>query len=346
MLDSKDAVRSVDQRNMLAAIEDLPKNLSDGLRRGRLSGLPRFSPKEVMFCGVGGSAIGAELICEWLRGSIQIPCCVSRGYTLPAHIGKDSLVIVASYSGNTEETLSMFEDARKKRAKILTISSGGQLAKISESMSVPFARIPSGSAPRASVGYMFGAMLGSLERSNIIAADKQVEEAVRVMSKASAYCKQSVPTSDNPAKMLAHELLSHLPVIVGYDLSRPVAKRWADQLNENGKSLAFHLELPELNHNSIVGIMKDQRNKGLAFVFLDHSKTDAQTKRRVTATKDMIGRVAPVYSTEAIGLSPLAKMFSLLIIGDYTSAYLGILRNEDPSTNEPIDELKATLSKK
>ncbi len=346
MLDSKDAVRSLDQKNMLAAIEDLPKNLSDGLRRGRLSGLPRFSPKEVVFCGVGGSAIGSELICEWLSSSLEIPCSVHRGYSLPAHVGKDSLVMVASYSGNTEETLSMFEDARKKRAKILAIASGGQLAKMSESMSVPFARIPSGLAPRASIGYMFGAMLGSLERSNIIAADKQVEEAVRIMNKAIAYCKQSVPTTDNPAKMLAHELLTHLPVIVGYDLSRPVAKRWADQLNENGKSLAFSLELPELDHNSIVGIMKDQRSKGLAFVFLDHGKTDAQMKRRVAATKDMIGRVAPVYSTDAIGLSPLAKMFSLLIVGDYTSTYLGVLRNEDPSSNEPIDELKAALSKK
>ncbi|MBN1678441.1 MAG: bifunctional phosphoglucose/phosphomannose isomerase, partial [Candidatus Thermoplasmatota archaeon] len=346
MLDSMEGVGAVDRKNMMSSVERLPKDLSEGLRRGRVSGLPRFSPKEVVFCGVGGSAIGGEMLREWVASSCPVRCAVIRDYSLPAHVGKDSLVIVSSYSGNTEETLSMFEDARRKRAKILAVSSNGQLAKMSESVEIPFVRVPSGLMPRASMGYMFGAMLGALERSGIVSVDKQVEEAIRVMERTRACCKQAVRTPDNPAKMLAHEMYSHLPVVIGYGISKPVAKRWADQLSENGKSLAFSLELPELDHNAIVGLVKDQRSKGLACVFLQHDGAGKQMDRRVVATKEMIARVAPVYSTDAMGLSPLAKMFSLIMMGDYVSVYLSVLRNEDPSANDVIDELKGILSKK
>jgi glucose/mannose-6-phosphate isomerase len=341
-----DAVKTYDRKDMLGAIEQMPKHLSEGLRRGRMSGLPRFDPKEVIVCGMGGSAIGGDLMAEWMSHSSEVPCRVCRSYKLPGHVGKNSLVIVASYSGNTEETLSMFEDARKKRAKVVAISSGGQLAQLADSLSVPFAKINTGLMPRASLGYVFGAMMGVVERSGVASQEKQLEETVRVLGSVNSYCKPSVPTSDNPAKVLAHELLTSVPVIVGYDLSKPVAKRWANQLNENSKSMAFSAEIPEMDHNEIVGWMKDQRSKGYASVFLEHDRRPTPMRRRIDATKEMLGRNAPVYSVDAVGLSPLAIMFSLVVIGDYTSTYLAFLRNEDPSSNEPIDELKAVLSKK
>lgn len=331
---------------MLVAIEQMPKHLSEGLRRGRMSGLPRFAPKEVIVCGMGGSAIGGDLLAEWMSQSSEIPCQVCRTYKLPGHVGRNSLVIVASYSGNTEETISMFEDARKKRAKIVAISSGGQLAQLADSLSVPCARINTGLMPRASLGFVFGAMMGVVERSGFAFQDKQVEETIRVLGSVNSYCKPSVPAGDNPAKVLAHELLTSVPVAVGYGLSKPVAKRWANQLNENSKCMAFSAEIPEMDHNEIVGWMKDPGSKGFAAVFLEHDRRATTMRRRIDATKDMIGRNAPVYSVDAVGLSPLAIMFSLVMIGDYTSTYLGILRNEDPSSNEPIDELKELLSKK
>lgn len=346
MLDSKETVRALDRKNMLGAIEEMPKHLADGLRRGRMSGLPRFTPKEIVVCGMGGSAIGGDLLAEWMTMSSDVPCYVCRSYTVPAHVGKDSLVLVSSYSGNTEESLSMFEDARKKKAKLVAISSGGQLAKMGDSCEIPFARIPTGLMPRASLGYVFGAMMGVLERAGVATPDKQLEEAVRVMGKTIAYCRQSVPTNDNPAKMLAHELFACVPVIIGYGLSRPVAKRWSNQMNENGKVLAFSAELPELDHNEIVGWATDPRSKGFAAVFLEHDRRAGPMRRRIVATKDMIGEEAAVYSVDALGVSPLAKMFSLLLMGDYASVYMGFLRHIDPSSNEPIDELKAVLSKK
>jgi len=346
MLDSEDKLRSLDQKDMLGAIENLPEHLSDGLRRGRVAGLPRFTPRDIVVCGMGGSAIGGHLLAEWLASESEVPCIVCSSYSLPTCVSKDSLVIVASYSGNTEESISMFEEARKRRAKIVTITSGGQLVKMSEAVGVPVAKIPPGMVPRATIGYIFGAMLGILERSGIVSVDKQLEEAVKVMRRTIAYCRQSVQTSDNPAKMLAHELFACVPVVVGYGVSRPVAKRWANQLNENSKVIAHSSELPEMDHNEIVGWMKDARSKNFAPVFLEHETKSRPMNKRIAVTKDMLGRVTHVYSVSALGLSPIAKMFSLIIMGDYVSVYLGLLRNEDPSTNEPIDELKSVLSKK
>ncbi len=346
MLDATDSIKSLDRKDMFGAIEEMPKHLAEGLRRGRMSGLPRFSPRNVFVCGMGGSAIGGDLLAEWLSLSGDVPCTVARSYSVPTEMGKDSLVLIASYSGNTEETLHMFDEARKKRAKIVAISTGGQLAEMSQTYGVPFAKLPSGLMPRASVGYMFGAMLGVLERSGIVSSDRQVEETVRILGKMTSFCKPSVPTSDNPAKVLSHELYTAVPVVIGYGISRPVARRWANQLNENGKSMAFASEIPEMNHNEIVAWMKDPRSRGFASVFLEHDTAGPEMEKRLAATKDMIGKVAPVYTAEAIGVCPMAKMFSLVVLGDFVSAYTGILRNEDPSTNDAIDELKDTLSKK
>ena len=331
---------------MISSLELMPKHFAEGLRRGKMTGPPKFTPKNVFVCGVGGSAIGGDLLCEWMSTQSEVPCSVLRSYSVPPHLGKESLVIVASYSGNTEETLAMLEEVLRRRAKIVVISSGGQLALVSQDHDIPFAKLPTGMMPRASLGFMLGAMLGIVERSGIASADKQFEEAVRVMEGAVASCGPGMATVENPAKRLAHELFGYVPVIVGYGLSRPIAKRWANQINENSKSLAFSSEIPELDHNEIVGWMKDPRSKGFSAVFLDNEHGNRPLGKRVEATKKMVSKVAPMHSVMSMGLSPLAQMMSLVLIGDFVSVYLGVLRKEDPSSNEPIDDLKAVLSKK
>jgi glucose/mannose-6-phosphate isomerase len=346
MLDSKEHIRTFDRKNMLEMLDLVPKHLANGLRTGRRAGPPRFKPSKVVVCGVGGSAIGGDILCEWMSTFSEIPCHVSRSYSIPPSVDKETLVLVASYSGSTEETLSMFDEARKRRAKIVCISSGGQLAQLGETLDIPVAKLPTGMMPRASVGCMLGAMIGIMERAGLIAADKELEEAVRVLGGVVAACKASAPTADNPAKRMAHQLFGTIPVIVGYDISRPIAKRWANQFNENSKTMAFSSQLPELNHNEIVGWMKDSRSKGFSAIFLDHDHASSAMMRRVKATKDMFRRVAQVHSVSADGKGPLAQMLSLMLVGDYVSVYLGLLGSEDPSSNEPIDELKATLSKK
>jgi len=345
-LDSKEKIASLDRQHMLEALANMPEHFSEGLRKGRMSALPRFAPKSIVVCGVGGSAIGGDILCRWLGQASDIPCGVVRSYSVPPSVGRDSLVIVASYSGNTEETISMFESAKRRGAKIVIASSGGTLAQLGERHGLPFVKLPSGMKPRASLGSMVGAMLGVLERSGVRVNDKELEEAVRVLAKVVSESNPSVPTVDNASKRMAHELFGKVPVVVGYGLSAPVAKRWSDQLNENSKSMAFSSELPELDHNGIVGWALDERSQGFAAVFLDHRTADGPMKRRVKATKDMISRRAQVMAAESLGISPLAQMMSLVLFGDYVSVYLGMLRGFDPSSNEPIDELKAVLSKK
>ncbi len=346
MLDQKEDLASVDRKDMLGAIESMPRHLSEGIRRGRGAGLPRFTPSEVIVCGVGGSAIGGDILREWLAATSTIRCEVSRSYSLPAHAGKESLVIVASYSGNTEETLSMFEEAMRRRTKVVTISSGGQLSRAATAEGVPLAKIPSGVQPRASLGYMFGAMVGLLERSGVVSPDKQVEETARVLSEVNSSCKPAVPTVENGAKILAHKLYPSIPLVMGFGLTAPVAKRWANQFNENSKILAFGASLPEFDHNEIVGWMLDPRARGFSCVFLEHGDAKMPMQKRIAATRAMIARVAPVCEAHSLGASPMAKMFSLVMLGDYASTYLGVLRDQDPSSNEPIDELKSVLSKK
>ena len=344
-MDQKNSITLVDKKDMLGAVESMPRQLIEGVRRGRGAGLPKFSPTGVIVCGLGGSAIGGDLLHEWLWSISRLPCEVCRSYSLPAYAGKSSLVIVASYSGNTEETLAMLEDAKKKRTRLLAISSGGQLAKRAAAEGIPLVKIPSGIQPRASLGYMFGAMLGALERSGIVDLGKQVEESAGMLSEVVAGCKPSVRTKDNEAKMLAHRLFQSIPLVIGHGLSAPVAKRWANQFNENSKVLAFAASLPEFDHNEIVGWMQDPRTRVYSSIFLLHEAPDPM-RMRVEATKAMIARVAATCEVHSLGMSAMAKMLSLVLIGDYVSTYLGILRGVDPSSNQPIDELKATLSGK
>ncbi len=346
MLDSVKNIRAIDRKGMASLIEKMPDHLSEGLRRGRRTGLSKFTPKNILICGMGGSAIGGDLLKAWLIDSCAIPCDVIRSYAVPSYISKDSLVITASYSGNTEETLSMLEDARRRRAKIVSISSGGKLAEVSSTSSIPHARIPTGLPPRATIGFMFGAMVGVVERVGAAKPDKQVEESLRVLAKINELCGPAVSTLDNPAKKLAHEMFGRVPVIVGQGVAAPVAKRWANQLNENAKCLAFSSELPEMDHNEIVGYSSDPRGKGFSIVFLDKSANEERMADRIEATIDIVRCHAQVHSVESLGNSPMAKMLSLVMLGDYVSVYTAILNKVDPSTTEPIERLKSILSKK
>jgi glucose/mannose-6-phosphate isomerase len=346
MLDSQEHVKALDRARMLDSLDSMPKHLLDGIRVGRDVGPSRFRPDRVLVCGVGGSAIGGDILCEWMSTLSEVPCHVSRSYSVPSSTGKGTLVLAASYSGNTEETLSMFNESKKRSAKGVVLSSGGKLTVQAAKSDVPVAKLPKGMTPRASVGYLLGAMIGSLERVGLVSEKKQIEEAVRVLEGVVATSRAIVPTADNAAKKMAHQLYGSIPVIVGYDISRPIAKRWANQFNENSKTLSFSSELPELNHNEIVGWMKDSRSKGFSAIFLDHDHASPAMQKRTTATKEMFRRVAQVHDVRAQGKAPLAQMLSLLLFGDYVSVYLGLLGSEDPSSNEPIDELKRILSKK
>lgn len=346
MLDDVKRIASVDKNDMLGCVERMSEHLSEGVRRGRKAGPPKSVADSIVVCGIGGSAIGGDVLRAWLSTECDVRCEVVRGYGLPRHVGPRSLVIVASYSGNTEETVSMFEDARARSSRVATVSSGGKLAEMAESLSLPHVRVPSGMVPRASFGYMFGALLGIIERSGVASPEKQLEEGVRVLAQLNSTCSRSVATQDNPAKRMAHELHGSIPVVIGHGLSAPIAKRWANQMSENAKSMAFSSELPEMDHNELVFWASDPRSQGFSGVFLDHDFSDRRMGRRLEATREMVCGHARTHMVKAAGKSPLAQALSLIATGDYVSVYSAIMRGEDPSTTAPIETLKQILSKK
>jgi len=345
MLDSVERIGTLDSRGMLRMVAGMPDHLAVGYESGLSTGLKDGSVEEVVICGLGGSAIGGDLAAAWVSESSSIPVSVVRSYSTPSHVGSGSLVVAVSYSGDTEETLSMAKDASARGAKLVAVSSGGRLSELAEAEGTPLCRVPPGLVPRATVGYMFGTLSGILERVGAAEAGAQLDETRALLSRMSSDCGPGAKTVDNPAKKLAHSIHGTVPVIVGYGLSRPVATRWANQLNENAKMIAFGGELPEMDHNGIVGWVGDPKSQGFSMVFLDHDLRDPRMGRRVGATKDMVGEHLRVYSSEAAGSSAMAKMFSLICMGDYMSIYAAVLRGEDPSTTAPIDRLKEILSR-
>ncbi len=346
MLDSLDLMEQLDTRDVLDMVAGLPDHLSEGLRLGRATGAESTGFDSVVLCAMGGSAIGGDLVSHWVSETTDIPCRVVRAYHLPSFVGKRTLVIAVSYSGNTEETLSMVEEAVSKGADVTTVSSGGKIEEIAADASAPHCRIPPDLLPRATIGYVVGAITGILQSKKVLEAESDVSDSISVLRKVIADCGPGTDTSSNPAKKLAHELHGTVPVIVGYGLSSPIAKRWANQLNENAKMIAFGSELPEMNHNGIVGWMGDGRSSGFSMVFLDHDTLDERMERRVEATKAMVSGRLRVFSSRSIGASLLGNMFSLVAVGDYVSVYSAFLRKEDPSTTMPIEELKRILSRK
>jgi glucose/mannose-6-phosphate isomerase len=346
MLDSDGHMKKLDSRDMLGMTAALPDHLMEGFRLGSRTSTDRSGFKEVVVCGLGGSAIGGDLACAWLSGSSETPCSVVRSYSLPAHVGADSLVIVVSYSGNTEETLSMTDHVMDMGATMIAISSGGRLQAIAGERDIPHCLMPSGLVPRATIGYVFGSLVGILQSAGVAEGASQVEGLVPVLERVRADCGPGSGTAENPAKRLAHELHKTIPVVIGNGLSVPIARRWANQLNENAKMIAFSDQLPEMNHNGIVGWVGDSLSQGFSMVFLEHDRCDDRMVRRLEATKAMVGGRMRVFSSLAIGDTDLDKMFSLVMMGDYVSLYSAFLKGVDPSTTEPIDELKRIIAKK
>ena len=346
-MDSLGRMRELDPRGVMRTVSQMPDALRDSNRLGRDVEVKRSTYGEVAIVGMGGSAIGGDMISSLVEeAGGSIPCRVARSYSVPKSIDPDSLVVAVSYSGNTEETLSMARDALSRGATVATVSSGGGLRELAEEHSLPHCDVPSGLVPRAALGHLFGAASGVLESAGVLDLSGQMGEALAVLEDVSAHCGPETPTADNPAKKLAHELSGTVPVTIGYGLTAPVARRWANQLNENAKMVAFSTELPEMDHNEIVGWAGDGRAQGFSAVFLDHDSGDARMTRRVEATKQMMRDRLRVYSSAAVGTSPLSRLLSLVMVGDYVSVYSAFLRGEDPSTTEPIERLKAILSEK
>jgi glucose/mannose-6-phosphate isomerase len=350
-LDDLNHFKSIDPRNFIGAIDDLPAQVERAWAlRQTLPALPEawHSFSNIVLTGMGGSAIGGALAQALVAAECPLPITIVRDYTLPVFVGKNTLVIGASHSGNTEETLNACEAALAKGARLLAITRGGQLAALAERHGAPVWRFEHAGQPRAAVGYSLMLTLAALVRLGL-AADKsaEVEEAVRAMQAQQASLRTESPVTHNPAKRLAGQFIDRLGAVFASDLLAPVARRWKGQLSEVSKAAAVFDELPEMDHNSVVGTMfPEALISKFMVLFLRSSHDHPRNRRRSEVTREIY--LTAGFNTDvidAVGQSPLAQVLTALHYGDYVAYYLAMCYGVDPEPVPQIDYLKEQLGK-
>ena len=321
---------TIDQSNMLGVIDDFPNQCKDALSVPK--GITvKGEIDSIVVCGMGGSAIGGDLLKTYLSSS-KLPVVVSRDYTVPEFVDESTLVFAVSYSGNTEETLSSYHDAKKKNAKIIAITTGGELSKIADKV----IKIPAGLQPRAAIGYLFFPMAGILYNSNIVdVKNNDLNEMLALLND-----KESIKTK---AQELSKKIQGKTPIIYSSELLRPVAYRWQTQINENAKYPAFHSAFSEMNHNEINAFSAMDRSRFTAILLKDIND-HPRIKKRMEICRQVMERKVDVHEVEVKGSSLLARMFSTIYLGDYTSYYLAMRERVDPTPVQVIEWLKKQLN--
>jgi len=349
-LDDVKVYAKADPDGMLERIKELPMQCRQAWRSALDMNLPKNYKDidKVVILGMGGSAIGGDLVRSLVQFEAKIPIIVHRDYGLPACVDEKTLLVGSSYSGNTEETLSGFELALKTGAKKLAMTTGGKLQKLTEGKNISVFKIEYKAQPRAALGFSFLPVLGVLQKLGVI-TDKSadVAETVKLLEGMSARLDEKSPVKANPAKQLAQRLYGCLPVVYGAGIAAEAAHRWKTQINENGKAWGFYEVFPELNHNATVGYPLP---KGIIakirVVLLRSPAFNQRIKIRYDVTCELLKQAGVVYEyVDSQGNSPLAQMMSLVMMGDFTSYYLAILNNVDPSPVKVISYLKDQLAK-
>ena len=349
ILDSEETRKRLDRDDMLSRIYDLPRQVEEAWQIAVASSLPpSFAQvQNVVVLGMGGSAIGADLVRTLTAGEMPIPMVVVREYDAPYYVGPNSLVIASSYSGNTEETISAYQQARARGAKLLVVCTGGKLMDMARQAGLPVLEYRYEAQPRAALGYSAILLLGVCQKLGLV-SDKgtDVRETVGVLNAQKEALRAEVPATANPAKMMAHALRGRLPVIYGAGILSEVARRWKGQFNENSKAWAFFEQLPELNHNAVVGFEHPQEMKNRLLVILLQSSLDhPRVQIRQTVTQDLLARAGvSVEVVQARGTSALAQQMSAVYYGDFVSYYLALLYQADPTAIAAIDYLKQQLA--
>ncbi len=338
----------VDTSDMLGKVASLPDQLEEGLELAKKAwkGLEFQGISSLVVAGMGGSAIGGDLLRSYLGGTLSIPLEVCRYYHLPAFVGSTTLVVLSSYSGNTEETLSCFEDALRRSARIVCVSSNGKLIKEAERHGCPFVRIPSGIPPRAALGYSFAPLLALVWALGLCEPEEDaLSETVGVLRRLREdYGKVD---EQNKAFQLANVLKTRFPIIYSSVRIQAVGVRWKGQFSENSKKLAMANVLPEMNHNEIMGWEVEDQSLKPGVILLRLNDEHPQVRKRFDFLKGMLeprGYIIGEYTGE--GLSLLSQMFSLIMLGDFASVYLALLRGVDPTPVGTIERLKVHISKR
>jgi glucose/mannose-6-phosphate isomerase len=347
-LDNLQLIKQIDTQNMLGHIDDLPDQLVKAWELGKNLPLPDYKDfKQIVIAGMGGSAIGGDLLAAYATKFSTTPVTILRDYTLPPW--ENVLVICSSHSGNTEETLSVFEQSVEHGHPILAISTGGKLAEKATQQGVALWTFEDDFQPRAAVGFSFGLLLAAATRLGMFEEAKvsaELSAAVQSMKDQQVDLQPEVPVSVNMAKRLAGQFFQRWVVIYGSGFLAPVARRWKTQINEIPKAQATFEILPEANHNTLQGIHNPENlmAKSVSF-FLRSKHLHPRNQLREKHTRKIMmleGLYTDFY--KANGTSLLEDMWTTLHFGDYLSFYLSVAYQVDPTPVPMLANLKQTLN--
>ena len=346
ILDDMDGMRKIDKSNTVAFYINAASHYKESMENAQKIKLDYPTPENIILAGMGGSAIGGELLKDYTRATAHVPIEISREYRLPAYAGKKSLVILASYSGDTEETLSSFLDALNRKCMVFCVSSGGNLIKYSKKLNVPHLQVQSGMPPRAALPHMLSPLLACMEKLGL-APDFSADfsEAVKLLEEVSSENSPQKPLSGNFAKTLALNLNGAIPAVYGFGIYRGVALRFKQQFNENAKVPAKWEAFSELNHNETMGWEgAKELAKCYGVVFLRDKSEPVEIRSRIEITKALMQPAVPkMFEVWSQGKSSLAKMLSTILVGDFTSVYLAMLRNVDPTPVHTVTAMKEKI---
>ncbi len=348
-LDDLAALRRIDTEDMLGRVRALPRQLPLARRIVVASPLPdRYRNLDaVLVLAMGGSAIGADLVAGIAGDRLKVPLVVHRDYELPAWAGPRTLVVAASHSGETVETLSAASQARDRDLPLVVISTGGTLGRRASEAGTPYLQYQGTGQPRAAIGFGVGLLHDLLVSAGLLADPDPLAPAVEAIESILERNAPGIETAANPAKQLAWSIFGRIPIVYGAGTMAPVARRWKTQLNENAKAWAAFEPMPEANHNAIEGSLNPRELSDAPYVIeLRDPDEPAEIAARYRVVEELLGERATNRSqVRAEGSSRLARVLSTVAFGDLVSVYLALLYQTDPTPVTLLVMLKERLAR-
>lgn len=342
MLDDANVMKQRDPQDALGFAAKQPEQLVHDFGIAHKATFGQID--NVVFAGMGGSSLVAELAHTW--PALTVPFVVSKEYHLPAFVNERTLVIAASYSGNTEETLEALDEARAKGAQIAIIAHGGKLVERAHEHGDVLAEIPECTQPRTAVFYMYRALVEILVAAKLApdADISELEALVAPLEQATNAWKADIPEAHNTAKQLGQKMAGKTPIIYGGPLTAPAAYKWKIDVNENAKNTAWCNAFPELNHNEFLGWSSHPVEKPFACIDLVSSFEHPRVLKRFEVTDRLLSGMKPAaIRIEAKGGSVLEQLLYLVLLGDFATTYLAFLNGVNPTPVDLVEKFKKEL---
>ncbi len=341
MLDDLKYIHQRDGQDALGIAERQSRQLEHGFEVPKIEG--DFA--NIVFAGMGGSALPALISASW--PGYKIPFEICRQYDIPAYVSDKTLFIAASYSGNTEETLSALAEAEAKNATIAVFAAGGKLEEIASQKGYPFVKIPKAEQPRYAVFYMLLALLTILKAAGLQDdVSDQLNQGAKYLAEAVKDWVATVPTAKNPAKQLANELAGKSGVVYAGPLLAPAAYKWKIGFNENAKNVAWWGQYPEFNHNEFIGWSSHPVQKAYAVVDLRSNLEHPRVQKRFVLSDRLLSGKRPAANVvQAQGKNLLEQLLWTIAFGDFVTIYLALLNGVNPAPVDLVEKFKTELDK-